>query len=234
MPENNLTWVVPTTQPRYIDGAYNWGHNSKKDVSPESIHVKTRVGKYCDEAYGSVEYWKYTRPALEDTDIQCILGVKVIPLTNVTEWDNRPHNNDVQIPHVMSESTTKIRGESSSSVKVLSVIYISRKDGRICNDIYPTWCAETGLPFPEQLKHTALEDDVALSEQKLPAGTKNYFRQGYLSLFDCFRNKKIFGWFLPVTEWGYKKAFKIFKSAYKTSYKNPRKLNTWKRRRERR
>ena len=231
VPENNLSWVVPTTKPKYIRGIYNYGHDSRKDVHPESIHVKDRVKRDCDEKYG--QFWEYTQSLPKDTDVQCILVAKVINAHTGVDWNDRPHHQDVQIPNDMTEMTDIPRLQSARG-KVLSVIYISRKDGRICNDMYPTWCAETGLPFPEQLKHTALEDDVALSEVKLPAGVKNYFQSGYLSLFDCFRNKKIFGWFLPVTQWGTKSAFKVFKSAYKTSYKKPRKLNTWRQRRERR
>ena len=238
-----LTYTIPQTESKYINGryAYNHGQYKRRSTCPESIEIKKRVSLRNSEYYGTAgDFWKFTQDDLKDTDIQCILGIRKVDLEKRIDYQDRPDSSVVpdncQIPHDVTEQTSKPYhlNNPNGKAECLSIIYISRKDGKLCNDIFHTWCAETGLPFPEQLKHTALIDDCALSEVKHVAGIKNYFSSGWLSLFDVFRHKKLYGWYLPFSQWGTRKAFKALRSAFKTSYKRPKKLNTWRQRRTRR
>jgi|TARA_B110000263_G_scaffold79395_1_gene69355 hypothetical protein len=241
-----LTWTIPETETKYRNGRYqfNYHDHTRKGVGVESVEVKKHVSER--NVFRDEEFWSLSGNDLKDTDIQCMLGCRVVKLEKNINYDDGVHRHgqsmsasqipskitaQTQVPYYQRKSNHFL---DSKEGLALSVVYLSRKDGKICNDIYTTWCHETGLPFPDQLKHTALEDDVAMSEQKHRAGTKSYFQEGYLSLFDVFRNKKILGWFLPFSTWGTRQGFKTFKSAFKTTYLRPRKLNTWKRRRERR
>ena len=236
---HSLSYTIPETESKYVNGEYNYQSTyQRQSTKPESVEVKLRVDHRSRDSY-SDGYWRLKDDIVKANDIQCILGIRKIRVGTRNYYDSGlPQHATLQIPYMVTEQSgipyrllqtlPEIAGEC------LSIVYISRKDGRICNDIFHTWCAETGLPFPDQLIHTALVNDVALSEQKLSAGTKSYYYNGYLSMFDCFRNKKIFGWFLRFKDWGKKNVFRVVKSAYKTTYKKPKQLHTWKRRRERR
>ena len=144
-------------------------------------------------------------------------------LDNTTSYSSsRPYHSKLDVPHHRHPQTRDT---------IMSVVYISRQDGKLCCDSYLLYCEETKLLFPEQLKHTSLKNDVAWSEQNIINSLKTHVDMSNLSLFDAVRRKKAFIWFIPSTKWNTAETMHEFTHAHKSTYKKPNSISTWRKRR---
>lgn len=220
-------------------GAFRDHSTSSHEVTTTGKHktyIPTRVPMLMEttNAYPQVVYKPET---LEPNDIQCIVGAKVIRLPNNKEQYNGFQGGG-DYYHlrgyigIEAQMAQNVRGwELFAGREVLSVVYISRKDGLINHDIYYTWCKETGLPFPEQLKHTSLNNDCSNTYKVLNLQIKN--KHNYLSVIDSIRNKKVYTWQVPYDNKD-KEATKIFSRPSKSRYDRHWQIDSYKKRRLRR
>ena len=163
---------------------------------------------------------------LKQDDIQCILGMKII---SIKDNDDKYYNRGVATNLIYhSNLTSNFIGSGLLNTTVLSVVYITRQDGMINHDIYYSWCKETKLAFPEDLKHTELKNDKALSNIIMDRSIKN--KHNNLSVIDSIRNKKEYVWYLPFDKWMMFSAGNVFSRPHKSSYKKPKGISTWKKR----
>ena len=163
---------------------------------------------------------------LASDDIQCILGMRIIDINNTK--DKYYPKNHLYYHSNLTSSLIGAFGRIENNT-VLSVVYITRKDGKINHDIYYSWCKETRLAFPEDLKHTTLENDIALSDKRMDKSIKS--KHDTLSVIDSIRNKKEYIWYLPVDKWLTEKNGHTFSRPHKSSYKRPKTISTWQKRR---
>ena len=203
-------------------------------------HVRWSKYPESDRGQHRPDRWRikyHVRPKTpRHDDIQCILGVKIVSAETARSGKTPYHvDRDVEFPREFGYTLCRYRYKQSASEPrtVMSVVYISRSDGKLCNDIFYVWCDETKLPFPEQLIHTTAENDVALSGKPMKPDEKRR-SGGHLQHMDYARNKKKFNWFLPVSKWGDYSSLRTFTSPYKSSYKKPKTISTYRKRRERR
>lgn len=179
-------------------------------------------GTHYDPVKREAEFCIYFKPEkIQHDDVQCVLGMKI--LDNTTSYaGNRPYHSKLSVPHHRHPQTRDT---------IMSVVYISRQDGKLCCDSYLLYCEETKLLFPEQLKHTSLRNDVAWSEQNIINSLKTHVDMSNLSLFDAVRRKKAFLWFVPSTKWDTAETMHEFTHAHKSTYKKPNSISTWRKRR---
>ena len=207
--------------------------------NPERTHVVSTTGKNKTYKPSRIPvlylgmHVLYKPEQLKADDIQCIVGAKVIQLS-----DNKYAGNGWRAPskYEYLQSHTNVESFMTShainrSRNVLSVVYISRKDGLINHDIYYRWCKETKLPFPEQLKHTSLDNDCSNTYKVLNLSIKN--KHNALSCIDSIRNKKVYTWQIPFDDKS-KTATKIFTRPSKSRYDRYWQIDTYKKRRLRR
>ena len=198
--------------------------SGNKDVPRYTPTREAVFGTNYDSKKRESEFYIYFKPEkIQSDDIQCVLGMKIV--NNTTSYGKaRPYHPKLEVPHHRHPQTRDT---------IMSVVYISRQDGKLCCDSYLMYCEETKLLFPEQLKHTNLRNDIAWSEQnilstiKTPATPYN----SNLSLFDAVRRKKAFVWFVPSTKWDTPETMHEFTHAYKSTYKKPNSISTWRKRR---
>ena len=198
------------------------GVYSTEDNVPRWTPTREAVLWY-ESKYGDRYYrWRvYFKPeTIQSDDVQCVVGMK---LMDNTRRGNRPYHNYLHVPH-------NISGVEGYTDMQMSVVYISRQDGKLCNDTYLMYCEETKLLFPEQLKHTSLKNDVAWSEQNIMNVLKSRYDHD-LCLFDAFRRKKEFVWFVPNTDWDNEQSMHVFTPPQKSTYKRPKGISTWRKRR---
>ena len=174
-------------------------------------------------------------------DIQCIVGAKVIRLTNNYVSKNIPdsfcHSYESYMLPTYIQRVVNNKTSGPESRKFLSVIYIHRKDGTINHDVYFRWCKETSLPFPDDLIHTEYDIDENLSGNKnLDRGTKAHYTE--LGLIDSIRHKKRFLWCIPFmnnrTRNINRDNIKMFSKMSKSSAKRPWTIDTYAKRKQRR
>ncbi len=237
---------------RYFDNSHTYV--GSLDSTEEPWIEVSRVGKReyqpCDTLVISknpdgTEYpyskwvleWKESLPSRKD--IQCIIGCKLIPKT-MFKFNQEQSQDAYRRLQDFGEYkpdnilNSALDGNDYQGKYWLSVVYISRKDGNINNDIYLRWCNETKLPFPDDMIHTPLKDDRTWSDECLNLTEKKAGYYGHtLSMFDYFRNKKKFMWFIPFNKWGNTDYLQGFTGVYKSRYSQPSKINTWKKRRQR-
>jgi len=150
-------------------------------------------------------------------------------LLNDKDNDDKYYNRGVATNLIYhSNLTSNFIGSGLLNTTVLSVVYITRQDGMINHDIYYSWCKETKLAFPEDLKHTELKNDKALSNIIMDRSIKN--KHNNLSVIDSIRNKKEYVWYLPFDKWMMFSAGNVFSRPHKSSYKKPKGISTWKKR----
>lgn len=213
----------------------------KREYQPCDTPVLSKNPLYDSNSYSSERWqleWKESLPSR--TDIQCIIGCKLIPSDMF-----RLNKDQSQDAYRRIQGYGEYKPEDILNAEVgkrdyhgkywLSVVYVGRKDGDINNDIYLRWCNETKLPFPDDLIHTPLKDDRTWSDECLNLNEKKASYYGHsISMFDYFRNKKRFMWFIPFNKWGNTDYLQGFTSVFKSKYSQPSKINTWKKRRQRR
>ena len=212
--------------------------NKKPSVEKHWIKAEdfSNIRNHHRQSY-EIEY-SYHPPKIKATDIQCIVGTKVLDSDDSYRRDYSLPQSIYDMFGLESMGNVNIDHYSrynSQPNKVLSVVYISRKDGQLCHDIYYRWCKETQLPFPEDMKHTSEDNDIAWSNAKISPSIKGGNNSdSRLSLFDLCRNKKEFKWTIPFSKLGDSEHLKAYTSTFKSSYKKPSSINTWRKRRERR
>ncbi len=231
---------------------------------PVTTYSQLIRARHTDELYDDVytdtitdEYrYRASYPAyepLQSTDIQCIIGARIlrntdrtvhgytykpIPRTRCYNYQRRIISNgwyghDYRYVH-------KGRDNDLRQIEydpVLSVVYITKQDGLINHDIYFRWCKETGLPFPEDLIHTPISHDRALSNvRSVSVGTKSSYDE--LGLIDSIRKKRTFMWALPFIKDGIRNIdysdIKVFNRIPKSSYNRAWTISTYTKLAERR
>jgi len=199
---------------------YKWFHKFNPEITDEHDYQ-------WEKGYKCIGKFQEKLPNADD--FQCVVGIRIINTQDFT--GSRQFNADYPRP----ERAWNNFVHNFKPKEVMSVVYISRKDGRLCHDTYYNWCAETKLPFPEQLKHTVLENDICVIDKPMRPSLKND-RGGNTGFtdFDRCRNAKKFSWYLPFDKWGDHRNLKVFNRPHKSSYKKPKQISTYRSRRERR
>lgn len=160
----------------------------KREYQPCDTPVLSKNPLYDSNSYSSERWqleWKESLPSR--TDIQCIIGCKLIPSDMF-----RLNKDQSQDAYRRIQGYGEYKPEDILNAEVgkrdyhgkywLSVVYVGRKDGDINNDIYLRWCNETKLPFPDDLIHTPLKDDRTWSDECLNLNEKKPLTTGIPSL----------------------------------------------------
>lgn len=201
---------------------YKWFHKFNPEVTQQHEYS-------WDKGWKPVAQWQLKMPNADD--VQCIVGIRILD----THAYKKKYIKNNDIPEPSKPYNCIYPFNRDQMRKVMSVVYISRQDGRLCHDTFTNWCEETKLPFPEQLKHTALENDVCMVDKPMkPSIKSNRNHHIQWSDFDRFRNAKQFAWYLPFDKWGEQGNKRVFNKPHKSSYKKPKQISTYRSRRERR